>query len=349
MQNRLCWLVLALALSARGAEIKFDFGEFAADQTPPGFHSIVSGKGKPGVWKVIMDEVPPLLPPLTAQAPMVTRRAVLAQLSQDPADERFPLLIYDGETFGDFKLTTRFKIVGGGLEQMAGIAFRIQNETNFYVLRASALGNNFRFYKVVNGERGNLIGPEVAIAKGVWHELALECRGNQISSSLDGKELIPPLTDNTFSSGKIGFWTKSDAVSYFTDTKIDYTRREPYAQTLVRQMMKKYPRLIGLKIYVLNEKGEAQVIASKNAAEVGSAGTPSEQKAIRQGTIFYGKGQETVAVVMPLRDRNGDPMAAVRVTMTTFPGQTEQNAIVRATPIVKEMQAGVQSLTDLTQ
>ena len=232
---------------------------------------------------------------------------------------------------------------------MAGIAFRIQNETNFYVLRASALGNNFRFYKVVNGERGSLIGPEVAIAKGVWHELALECQGNQIRSSLDGKELIPPLTDSTFSSGKIGFWTKSDAISYFTDTKIDYTRREPYAQILVRQMLKKYPRLLGLKIYVLDEKGETRVIASKDPAEVGSAGTPSEQKAIRQGTIFYGKGQETVAVVMPLRDQNGDPMAAVRVTMTTFTGQTEQNAIVRATPIVKEMQTGVQSLTDLKQ
>ena len=30
----------------------------------------------------------------------------------------------------DFTLTTRFKTVKGVVEQMAGIAFRIQNETN---------------------------------------------------------------------------------------------------------------------------------------------------------------------------------------------------------------------------
>ena len=137
MRTRFFWLLVASSLSAGGAEIKFNFSEFPVDQPPPRFHGVVSGKGKPGDWKVIMDDVPPLLPPLTPQAPAVTRRAVLAQLSQDPTDERFPLLIYDGETFGDFKLTTRFKIINGGLEQMAGIAFRIQNETNFYVVRAS--------------------------------------------------------------------------------------------------------------------------------------------------------------------------------------------------------------------
>ena len=349
MRIRFFWLVLALSLSARGAEIKFDLSEFPADQTPPGFRSVVSGKGRPGDWKIILDEEPPLLPPLTPQAPVVTRRAVLAQLSQEATDERFPLLVYDGETFGDFNLTTRFKIVRGGLEQMAGIAFRIQNETNFYVVRASALGNNFRFYKVVNGERGTLIGPEVEIARGVWHDLTVECKGNQIRCSLDGKELIPPLTDNTFAAGKIGFWTKSDAVSYFTDTKITYARREPFAQTLVRDMLKEYPRLLGLKVYVLNEKNEPRLIASKDETEIGTAGTQTEKEVINQGAVYYGKGKETVSVVMPLRDRNGDAMAAVRVTMKSFAGQTEQNALVRATPIVKQMQARVQSLQELAQ
>ena len=50
---------------------------------------------------------------------------------------------------------------------------------------------------------------------------------------------------------------------------------------------------------------------------------------------------------MPLRDRNGDIIAAARVVMQTFAGQTEENAIVRATPFVKEIQARVTSLQDL--
>ena len=73
---------------------------------------------------------------------------------------------------------------------MAGVAFRIQNATNYYVVRASSLGNNLRFYKVLNGERGPVIGPSVPVPSGVWHELTVECKGNAIRCLLDGKELL---------------------------------------------------------------------------------------------------------------------------------------------------------------
>ena len=106
---------------------------------------------------------------------------------------------------------------------MAGVVFRFQNESNFYVIRASALGHNMRFYKVVNGVRSDPIGPETDISAGVWHTLAVQCQGNQITCWLDGKLVMPPLQDNTFTAGKIGFCTKSDAVSYFGDTTITYT------------------------------------------------------------------------------------------------------------------------------
>jgi hypothetical protein len=215
MRNLCLWLGLAfIAWPAVAAERKFDFNELALNRPPPGFRSTVSGEGKPGDWKVIQDEVPPLLPPLTANAPVVTKRAVLAQLAQDPTDEHFPMLIFDGEMYGDFTLTTRFKTVSGKVEQMAGIAFRIQDEKNYYVVRASSIGSTFRFYKVVNGERSKPIGPNVEIPKGIWHELTVEGKGNQIRCLLNGKELIPTLTDNSFSAGKIGFWTKSDSVSH---------------------------------------------------------------------------------------------------------------------------------------
>jgi hypothetical protein len=50
-----------------------------------------------------------------------------------------------------------------------------------------------------------------------------------------------------------------------------------------------------------------------------------------------------------LRDRNGDIIAAVRVVMKSFIGQTEANALARATPIVREMQLRVQSFADLAE
>src|SRR5450755_3463700 len=95
-------LWLGLTAPIFGAEIKIDFSDFAAGQTPTNFQSALAGSGQPGEWKVIEDEVPSLFPPLTGKAPATTRRSVLAQLSQDPGDNRFPMLIYDAETFKDF-------------------------------------------------------------------------------------------------------------------------------------------------------------------------------------------------------------------------------------------------------
>jgi len=93
------------------------FRRFPDKSSAAGFHSTLAGGGRPGDWKIVMDEVPSAFAPLTSQMPAFNRRGVLAQLSLDPTDDRFPMLIYDKETFKDFKLTTQFKIVGGGLSK----------------------------------------------------------------------------------------------------------------------------------------------------------------------------------------------------------------------------------------
>jgi hypothetical protein len=351
MRNYVLWGLALLGLPALAAERKFDFSEVRENQAPPGFRSVVTGQGKPGDWRVIMDEVPSLMQPLSPGARSVAKKAVLAQLAQDPTDEHFPLLIYDGDIIDDFTLATRFKTVKGVAEQMAGIAFRIQNATNYYVVRASSLGNNLRFYKVLNGERGPVIGPSVPIPGGEWRELTVECNGNAIRCLLDGKELITA-TDkvNPFMSGKIGFWTKSDSVSYFADTRLIYKPHEAPAQALVREVLKEYPRLLGLQVYILgDDRKTTRLLASKNTNEVNQVGGKVERDVIEQGTPYYGKEKALVSVVLPLRDRNGDPVAAVRVMMNTFAGQTEQNAFARAMPIVRDMQNRFGSLQDLVQ
>jgi hypothetical protein len=352
MRKLFLGLALASTLPVHGAEINLNFGDFPTNETPAGFQSTVAGGGNPGDWKIIMDEVPSAFAPMTPQAgqtPAMNQHAVLAQLSQDPTDERFPMLVYDKETFKDFKLATQFKIVSGVAEQMAGIVFRYQNASNFYVIRASALGHNLRFYKVVNGLRGNLVGPDMDIATNVWHSLGIQCQGNQITCLLDDHLVMPPLVDNTFTTGHIGFWTKSDAVSYFGDTTINYTPRVPMAQMLVQGMMQKYPRILELRIYTLDDQGKPQIIASNNEKEIGQPGTDAEKGAITDGTIYFGRGKDTVAVTMALTDRNGDPVAAVRVELNSFMGEMRDTALMRARVIVQQLQAQVLSGQDLTQ
>ncbi len=347
----LCLVLVAWAGLAHAAERTFDFSELAINDSPTGCVSVVAGTGKPGVWKIVADEV--ALPGRSAggNAPAVAKQSVVAQTAEDFTDEHFPMLILGDDTYGDFKLTTRFKIVSGIVEQMAGIAFRVQDERNYYVVRVSALGNNFRFYKVVNGERGPLLGGTISVAPKTWHEITVECRGNQIHCALDGNtNIIPTLTDNSFSSGRIAYWTKSDSVSYFTGTHIEYTPREPMVQSLVREAMVSYPRLLGLQVFMLmGQPPEPKLVASNDEKEIGTPGRKSDADVIRTGTIYLDKQRDTVTVFMPLRDRNGDAAASVRVKMKAFPGQTEENAIARAMPVIKQMQEHAPASADWTE
>jgi len=351
MRNFIFCLCLAAAVSASGAEIKINFDDFAQGKSPVNFHNALAGGGKPGEWSVVMDDMPSAFAPLSGQTPVFNRHAVLAQTSDDPADERYPMLIYDGETFKDFKLTTQIKIISGTAEQMAGIVFNFQNASNFFVVRASALGRNLRCYPVINGQLNTAVGPAMDIATNVWHDLTVEREGNRLLCSLDGVtaiKLVNVVDANT--TGKIGFWTKSDAVSHFGDTVIDYTPRIPAAQALVDNIMKELPRILGLRICALDDKGLPRIIAGKDGKETGQPGNDPEKDAAATGAIYFGRERGAVAVTMPLTDRNGEPIASVRVRLkSAFLGESQDAAITRARVIVQEMQAQVTSRQDLMQ
>jgi hypothetical protein len=343
------WLLL-LAGTGQGAERVLDWSGAKPNETPPGFRSVLSGTGTPGEWKIVLDAAPSAFPAISPGATNRNVRPVLAQLSRDRTDARYPMFVLEDETFTAFTLTTQFKIVGGETEQMAGIAFRIQDERNYFYIRASALGQNVNFFKVQEGQLVGPIGAKADIPVGAWQELTIQCRGNEIRCSLNGKEVIPPLRDSTFSTGKIGFWTKSDSVAYFTDTRIAYTPRENLAQILVRETIRKYPRLRGLTIVTTPvNASQPQIVAGTDATLVGKPASKEALDVIARGVVYHGEEKGTVFVTMPLRDNNGDSVAAVRLAMKAFPGQTEQNALARARPIVKELESRVRTAAELTQ
>ncbi len=338
-------------LPAEAAERIFNFSDFTLEQAPTNFTSLVLGRGRPGEWRIVLDETAPTLAPLSSKALSVAGRAVLAQQSRDPVAGRMPALMYDGSSFNDFKFTTRFKLTGGALDQAAGIVFRYQNVSNFFVVQADALRGSFRCSKVVNGEMKPPLGPEVTLSKGEWHELSAQCEGTRITCALDGRELIK-LVDNAASGtgGKVGFCTQADAVACFADAKITFTPLERLAKKLVRDALAEYSRLVSLKIFAVRTPGTVPVLlAGGNDGEVGLPAGPTEQDVIKSGHTYYGKGRETVTLMLPLRDHNGEVMAAVSVEMKKNIGQTEDNARVRAQPVIRNLQAQVMSLEDLLQ
>lgn len=345
----LAGLCLAAGL-ALGAERVLDFSGSQPGTLPTGFATFVAGGGRPADWQVVMDELPTEFTPFTPKAATPGKWPVLAQVSRDPTDERFPVAYLTEEKFGDFTLRARVKIVGGAVEQMAGLVFRLQDEKNFYVARINVLDGNVRFYKFVNGERGQPVGNNLTVAKGVWHEFQVTCTGNRIEIRLNGQEAVPALTDNSFAVGRIGFMTKSDSVAHFADARLTYTPLVSLAQKLATMTLEKQKRLVNLRIYGQPaDRSGLQVLAGKYENEVGLAAGEVEENVFRDNEMYAGRVGKDMVVTAPLRDRNGDPLGVVKLFMKPFPGQTEANAVARSEGTLKELQSRIGAARSLLE
>jgi len=128
---------------------------------------------------------------------------------------------------------------------------------------------------------------------------------------------------------------------------VDYVPVIPAAQAMVNKIVETQTRLLGLRIYAAQTNGLPRVIASKDTAEIGKEGTDAEAAAIRDGSVFFGREKGVVLVTLPLHDRNGDYIAAVRVRLKSFFGETQDTALTRARAIVKMLQEQVGAAKDL--
>lgn len=358
-QRLLPLLCCVCAVSA--AELRFDFGVSSNALSLTNFRSAVTGNGSAGDWKLITEDVPLEVAPLSPKAPIISKRAVMAQLSGAREENRAALYIFDTESFADFKFHTRIKIVSGELEQMAGVAFRLQDEKNYYYVRANAKGQNLAFFRYVQGELIGGVSLPTHIKRNEWNDLTIECSGTRLRALFNGKEVIPwtepnlvPFPDGSskgvYPAGKVAFWTKADTVAYFADTRVDYNPRESFAQMLVRETLAQNPRLVGLEIFSVSGSDPLpRIIASDDSNNIGQPGGDVEKACIEKGGSYFGKGKELAVVTMPLHDRNGDTVGAVRVEMNTFIGQTEKNGLARALLIVKAMEKRISSRKDLMQ
>ena len=198
-------LVLAgAALAQEHAPMVHNFDADAAGQTPPGFEFGRTGGGAQGKWIVKEEKDAPSAP------------NVLAQVDADATDYRFPVA-FIGPEMKDLRLSVKCKPVSGKVDQGCGLVFRLKDADNYYITRANALESNVRLYHVVKGRRVQFAGWNGKVTSGVWHDLAVEAKGDHFQVSFDGKKVMDA-HDKTFSdAGKFGLWTKADSVIYFDD------------------------------------------------------------------------------------------------------------------------------------
>jgi hypothetical protein len=161
-----------------------------------------TGEGGPGRWEVVRDA--------TADGGYA-----FEQQSQDRNDYRFPLAIYKPVSAKNMDVQIHFKAVSGRIDRAGGIAVRLTTPDDYYVVRANALEDNVRFYRVVRGKREQLASADVKVPSDQWHTLGLKAEGDRFTISFAGKTLYE-VADKTFeTTGKVALWTKADSVTRF--------------------------------------------------------------------------------------------------------------------------------------
>ncbi len=140
---------------------------------------------------------------------------VLAQTAEN-SGSTFNMTLHDEACGKDVKVSVMMKSVSGNEDQGGGLVWRAKDTSNYYIARYNPLEDNFRVYKVVNGQRLNLQSADIKHSEG-WHKIQVKMTGDHIECYYDGKKYLD-VKDSTFQeSGKIGLWTKADAVTYFDD------------------------------------------------------------------------------------------------------------------------------------
>ena len=198
--------VTAGAYAQGNAPMTVDIAALAPDLEPE-FTIWRTGQGAPAQWAIVAD-------------PTAAGGRAIAQTSTDKTDYRFPLAIYRPYSGKNLEASVRFKPVSGSVDQAGGIAVRLQTPDDYYVVRANALEDNVRFYRVVKGKREQLAGANTKVATNTWHTLTLKAEGDRFTVSYDGKELYTA-SDITFGeTGKVALWTKADSVTHFDNLTI---------------------------------------------------------------------------------------------------------------------------------
>lgn len=206
-------LLCPIAVQAEPRTLEFKAGP--AGLGAAGFTFTENGRGKPGVWALLMDAT--------------LGKLVLSQTDSDPANGRFALAIADSINAANVDLSVKFKPINGKVDMAAGLVWRYRDKDNYYVVRANALEDNVVLYKVDKGRRtdlplkgkGKTYGVKAPVPKETWSTLRVTADGKLFTVFLNGQQLFQ-VEDETFRDpGKIGLWTKADSVTAFADLTVD--------------------------------------------------------------------------------------------------------------------------------
>lgn len=120
--------------------------------------------------------------------------------------------------FQNGEISVRFKLLGGALDQCAGILFNLKPNGDYLAVRFNAKEDNLVLWTFDKGKRSFVkkAGKDVRIPMGEWHSIKIAVKETALEGYLDGEHIL----DYTLAapvSGKVGLWAKTDSVTEFSD------------------------------------------------------------------------------------------------------------------------------------
>jgi hypothetical protein len=182
----------------------YSFDKDRVGVAPAGFDFVRAGEGKVGRWVVEVSKDK-------------GRGQILVQREHEPQKKRFLLALADAPPLADATLRLKCKPVAGRVDQGCGIAFRYQGEGDYYLARLDAAEQNVRLYAVKAGVRIRLTEFPTKIAPFAWHELVVYAKGDRLVVFLDGLAVTDVHDRQLPQAGRVGIWTKSDALVELDD------------------------------------------------------------------------------------------------------------------------------------
>ena len=132
----------------------------------------------------------------------------------------FPYAVATGvDDFQNGEISLRFKLLGGALDQCAGILFNLKPNGDYLdgpLQRQGGQPGALDLQQRHPEASSRRASKDVHIPFREWHAIKIAVHGTQLEGYLDGEKLLDytlpaPVT------GKVGVWSKTDSISEFAD------------------------------------------------------------------------------------------------------------------------------------
>jgi hypothetical protein len=118
--------------------------------------------------------------------------------------------------FQNGTISMRFRLMGGQLDQCAGILFNLKTNGDYLTVRFNGKEDNLVLWTFKSGKRSFVKKGvrDVPLKHGEWHRMKIAVDGTKLTGYLDDEALIEYALEEPV-SGKVGTWSKTDSVSQF--------------------------------------------------------------------------------------------------------------------------------------